>query len=105
MTVANTLTYDHVLTIVRQLPREDRRRLVQQLSSDEDQYLEEACQKALALGQDPSIVQQVRAKQMHILMLNFGLLKDDEYFAHFTEEIYRQRQNPSSRPEVSFEDS
>jgi hypothetical protein len=89
------ITYDQALTLVRQLPRPERTRLVARLTRELQQEraeLDEMCDLALAFGQDPAIVQRVREGKAHPVMLDYGLLKDDESFERLMDDIVQLRQ-------------
>ncbi len=98
------VTYEQVLFYARQLPFIEQDKLIAQLTNEQYENLEQACQQALAFGQDPEIVQQVRERKMNPVMLAYGLLKDNPDFEHLIEEVYQNRQQPSTRKEVCFED-
>lgn len=98
-----TVTYDQVLTIVRQLPLSERSRLVELLMREIQQErtsLDEMCDQALASGQDPATVQRVREGKAHPVLLDYGLLKDDESFERLMDDIPLLRQAWSDRPVV-----
>lgn len=96
--------YEQALTLAQRLGPSYQTRLVAQLTGQPvpPVPLEDALERALSLGQDPAIVQQVREGKMHRVMLSYGLLKDDEAFATLMEEIMEHRQRQSDRPEVEF---
>lgn len=104
-TYTPTIPYEQVLQYARQLPFVEQDRLIQELERVRDEELEQACQKALAHGQNPEIVQQVYERKMNPIMLAYGLLKDDPDFEDLTEVISLNRQRPPTRSEVHFEDT
>ena len=56
---------------------------------------------ALALGQDPALLEKVERGEVHPVMTAFGLWDADE-FAHLVNEIYAERGKPASRPSVEL---
>lgn len=87
-------TLDEALALVRKLHLAERARLIEIIAHEMQQEhgnLDEQCNQALALGQDPDIVQQVREGNAHPAMLAYGLLKDDESFARLQHEIEQSR--------------
>ena len=56
-----------------------------------------ANQLALALGQDPKLLEQIEAQEVHPIMAAFGLWRDQEDLATLTEDIYANRHRQGSR--------
>jgi prevent-host-death family protein len=52
---------------------------------------------ALVLGQDPELLRQVEAQEVHPIMAAFGLWRDEEELATLTDEIYANRRRQGSR--------
>jgi hypothetical protein len=59
--------------------------------------VEQDYELALALGQDESIVRRVKAREMHPVMLAFGLWRDEPAFETLTAEIYANQRHQGSR--------
>lgn len=53
---------------------------------------------ALALGQDPQILEQIERGELHPVMAAYGLWKDEEDLAALADEIALNRQTQSARP-------
>jgi hypothetical protein len=64
--------------------------------------LQTACRLALALGQDPKLIEQIERGEVHPAMAAFGLWRDDPSLDNITEEIYQRRHAASERPEVDL---
>jgi prevent-host-death family protein len=56
-----------------------------------------ANQLALVLGQDPELLKEIEAGQVHPIMAAFGLWRDQEDLATLTDEIYANRRCQGSR--------
>lgn len=61
-----------------------------------------ARQLALALGQKVELLEQIESGQVHPVMAAFGLWKGETGFDQLTDQIYANRQNPSTRTEVKW---
>jgi prevent-host-death family protein len=56
-----------------------------------------ADQLALALGQDPELLERIKAGEAHPIMAAFGLWRDEQDLATLTDEIYANRRLQGSR--------
>jgi prevent-host-death family protein len=52
---------------------------------------------ALALGQDPAVLDQIESRQLHPAMAAYGLLKDEEDLSDLADEIYKNRRSQPDR--------
>lgn len=57
---------------------------------------------ALALGQDPQILEQIERGELHPVMAAYGLWKDEAELATLADEIAINRQTQSSRPPLEL---
>ena len=57
---------------------------------------------AHSLGQSQRILENIEAGKTHPAMAAFGLWKDEADLADLEEEVKKDRQSPSSRPEVNL---
>ncbi len=57
---------------------------------------------ALALGQDPALIEQIQAGKVHPAMAAFGLWREEEDLATLTEEILANRSRQTPRDEVAL---
>jgi len=57
---------------------------------------------AHSLGQSQRILENIEAGKAHPAMAAFGLWKDEADLADLEEEVKKDRQSPSSRPEVNL---
>jgi len=57
---------------------------------------------AYSLGQSKKILDDVEAGKIHPAMAAFGLWKDEADLADLEEDVKKNRQSPSSRPEVDL---
>lgn len=78
------------------------------IGADELERLERSAnlgrQMALALGQNPSILEQIDKGLLHPAMVAYGLWKDEDDLAHLEAEVYENRSRQNSRPVPVFED-
>jgi prevent-host-death family protein len=61
-----------------------------------------ASQLAQVLGQDPELLQEIEAGQVHAVMSAFGLWRDQEDLATLTKEIYANRRLQGSCQEIDL---
>jgi antitoxin (DNA-binding transcriptional repressor) of toxin-antitoxin stability system len=57
---------------------------------------------AHSLGQSKKLLDDIEADKTHPAMAAFGLWKDEVDLANLEEEVKKNRQSPSSRPEVDL---
>mgnify|MGYP000876415445 CR=1 FL=1 len=76
------------------------------ISTGELERLERASRAAhrmaLAMGQDPELLEKIETKAAHPAMAAFGLWKDEPDLATLAQEIQEERQKTSSRPDISL---
>ena len=63
---------------------------------------ETAHRLAVVLGQDPDLLQEVEAQEVHPAMAAFGLWRDVEELAALADEIAANRERQPSRAEVAL---
>jgi prevent-host-death family protein len=56
---------------------------------------------ALALGQDPAVLDQIDSGQIHPAMAAYGLLKEEDDLSDLVDEIYKNRRSQPDREEVA----
>ncbi len=59
-----------------------------------------ALQLAQALGQDETLLNQIAAGELHPVMAAFGLWKDDDFLDDLQRDIYKNREQSSTREEI-----
>lgn len=57
---------------------------------------------ALVLGQDAALLKQVEAQEVHPAMAAYGLWRDEPELVALADEIRANRQEQSSRPEMTL---
>ncbi len=86
--------------------RRRKRPLAVLISTSELEQLERtahlARRLALAIGQNPTLLAEIEAGNVHAAMAAFGLWKDETDLASLTDEIEVNRQNQLPRSEINL---